>query len=102
MTARPVTEQQAVVEALLERGRREQESEPLVESLLYIAKATEDLRRRIADGLWDMRHNLTPGSALDIADSDSEELRDLAARLAGATDIDPMVQEAAKVEQEGR
>ncbi|MDQ1033451.1 hypothetical protein QF035_011033 [Streptomyces umbrinus] len=101
VTARPVTEQQAVVEALLERGRREQQSEPLVESLLYIANATEDLRRRIADGLWDMRSNLTPGSALDIADSDSGELRDLAVRLAEATDIDPMVREAAKVEQEG-
>ncbi|MFF8036021.1 P-loop NTPase fold protein [Streptomyces sp. NPDC016626] len=102
ITERSVAEQQAVLEALLERGRREKDTEPLVESVLHIANSSWELRARIADGLWEMRSNLSPRSVLEITDAEGDEMNSLAVRLSTATDIEAMVREAAKQALENR
>ncbi|MGW4608309.1 KAP family P-loop NTPase fold protein [Streptomyces sp. NPDC004532] len=100
IVAAPVADQQAVVHALIQRARRETETDPLVESLAHIAIHTPELRADIAQGLWEVRKYLLPGAVVDLDASDVDELRALIPRLAEATDIEPAVQEAAQMARE--
>jgi hypothetical protein len=99
---RSVAEQQVVVSALLEKGRREKDIEALVESALFIANRSPELRPLIAEGLWEMRSNHSPRSVLEITDAEGEEMNNLAVRLSTALDIEAMVREAAKQALENR
>ncbi|MFD8222203.1 P-loop NTPase fold protein [Streptomyces sp. NPDC059697] len=56
-----IADQQAVVDALVQRARRESETDPLAESLAHIAIHTTELRPAIAQGLWEIRKYLMPG-----------------------------------------
>ncbi|WP_244257441.1 KAP family P-loop NTPase fold protein [Kitasatospora cineracea] len=95
IVTRPVTEQRAVTEGLVQRARRETKVDPLVESLVYLARHTEELRTEIAEGLWHVRDMLTPAGIYDMSQSDVPELIAVVAKLADATDIDAMLQQAA-------
>ncbi|MET9562198.1 KAP family P-loop NTPase fold protein [Streptomyces tauricus] len=92
-----IADQQAVVDALVQRARRESETDPLAESLAHIAIHTPELRPAIAQGLWEIRKYLMPGSVVDMDNSGLEELQALIPRLAEATDIDPATREIAQI-----
>ncbi|MFJ8637214.1 P-loop NTPase fold protein [Streptomyces sp. NPDC093568] len=100
IVAAPVADQQAVVHALIQRARRVTETDPLVESLVHIAKHTPELRAVIAQGLWEVRKYLLPGAVVDLDASDIDELRALIPRLAEAADIEPAVRENARITME--
>ncbi|MDX2546920.1 KAP family P-loop NTPase fold protein [Streptomyces sp. WI04-05B] len=95
-----VADQQAVVDALLQRARRESETDPLAESLVHIAVRTPELSPIVAQGLWEIRKYLMPGAIVDMDGSGLEVLQALIPRLAEATDIDPATQEAAVIATE--
>ncbi|ALV48098.1 hypothetical protein ASR50_34685 [Streptomyces sp. 4F] len=97
IVAAPVADQQAVAQALIQRARRETETDHLVQSLVYIGTHTAELRALIAQGLWEVRKYLLPGAVVDIDTSDVDELRALLPQLAEATDIEPAVQQAAQM-----
>jgi hypothetical protein len=92
-----IADQQAVVDALVQRARRESETDPLAESLAHIAIHTPQLRPAVAQGLWEIRKYLGPGAIVDMDNSGVEELQALIPRLAKATDIEPATQEIAQV-----
>ncbi|MFF3663378.1 KAP family P-loop NTPase fold protein [Streptomyces olivochromogenes] len=92
-----IADQQAVVDALVQRARRESETDPLAESLAHIAIHTPELRPAIAQGLWEIRKYLMPGAVVDMDNSGLEELQALIPRLAEATDIDPATREVAQI-----
>ncbi|MDX3854229.1 P-loop NTPase fold protein [Streptomyces sp. AK02-01A] len=93
---RPVSEQRALVTALLDRARRVQNPEWSVESIVCVAKKTEELRQEIAEGVWHLRSVLNPSCAYEVGSSEVEELRAVAQRLAQAGDVDAMVRAAAE------
>lgn len=98
VVSRPVADQRVVAEALLERARRETREavvQSLVESLVYLAKATQELRITVAEGLWRGRGALTPGCLYDMEASEVDELQAVVTQVAGASDIDSMVRQAA-------
>jgi hypothetical protein len=93
----PVADQDAVVDALVQRARRESDTDPLVESLVQMAIETPELRAAVAQGLWEARKYLAPGAVVEMDGSDLEELRTLISRLADAADIEPEVREMARI-----
>ncbi|MEV8345914.1 KAP family P-loop NTPase fold protein [Streptomyces niveus] len=95
-----IADQQAVVDALVQRARRESETDPLAESLVHIAVHTPELRSAVAEGLWEIRKYLMPGAVVELDSSGVEELQALIPQLAAATDIDPATQESAKITTE--
>lgn len=95
-----IADQQAVVGALVQRARRESETDPLAESLVQIAVHAPELRSAVAEGLWEIRKYLMPGAVVELDSSDVEELQALIPQLASATDIDPTTQEFAKITTE--
>ncbi|MFB7650174.1 P-loop NTPase fold protein [Streptomyces sp. NPDC056084] len=96
-----VTDQQAVVDALVQRARRESDTDPLAESLVHIAIHTPELRSAVAQGLWEIRKYLMPGAVVDMDSSGVEELQALIPQLAEATDIEPATQENARITTAG-
>ncbi|MFD8111046.1 MULTISPECIES: KAP family P-loop NTPase fold protein [Streptomyces griseus group] len=95
------TDQQAVVDALVQRAPRESDTDPLADSLVYIALHTTELRSPVADGLWEIRKYLMPGAVVEMDSKGIEELQALIPQLAAATDIDPATREAARIATEG-
>lgn len=100
IVAARIADQQAVVAALVQRARRESETDPLAESLVHIAVRTPELRSAVAEGLWEIRKYLMPGAVVELDSSGVEELQALIPQLATATDIDPATQESAKITTE--
>ncbi|AYF77859.1 P-loop ATPase [Nocardia yunnanensis] len=94
VSGRPSGEQRAMVRVILSRARGNGKPEYLVESLVYLAAKTSELVHDIAEGLWSIRDVMDPTSGYEIAMSTTDEIRLLAQRLAGDTELDPMVRRA--------
>ncbi|MEU6674546.1 P-loop NTPase fold protein [Streptomyces sp. NPDC046925] len=98
--AAPLSDQQAVIAALIQRARRETDTDPLAESMVEIAKATPELCTVVSDGLWEICEYLTPGALVEMESSGIEELVALIPRLAEADAVDPAVRDYARQRRE--